>query len=75
MDAIRRAKADAAVSMAAPVESANITVAEGNVTAVESTLEDIQRMLKIETATVVAGDVENGLAAVETVLAPVPAAE
>jgi len=75
VDAIRRAKADAAVSMAAPVESAKITVAAGNVAAVEATLDDIQRMLKIEAATVAAGEVENGLASVETVLAPVPAAE
>ncbi len=61
--------------MAAPVESAKITVAAGNVAAVEATLDDIQRMLKIEAATVAAGEVENGLASVETVLAPVPAAE
>ena len=57
------------------MESATITVAEGNVAAVEATLDDVQRMLKIETATVVAGEVQNGLASVETVLAPVPAAE
>ncbi len=75
VELIRKAKADAAVSMAAPVESATITVAEANVAAVEATLDDIQRMLKIETATVVAGTIEIGLATVETVLAPVPAAE
>ncbi|MCF6287583.1 MAG: class I tRNA ligase family protein, partial [Candidatus Hydrogenedentes bacterium] len=70
VEAVRRAKADASVSMAAPVASAAITTAAATISAIEATLGDIQRMLKIETATVAEGSVENGLVSVVTVLAP-----
>ena len=39
--------------------------------ATEATLGDVQRMLEVETAMVVEGEVENGLAFVETMLAPI----
>ena len=40
------------------------------VAAVEATLDDIQRMLKIESVTVKAGEVENALVSVETTIHP-----
>jgi len=69
-DAVRKAKADANVSMAAPVQKAAFTVVPDAVTAVEATLDDIQRMLKIEAVTVSAGEVENAMVSVETVIVP-----
>jgi hypothetical protein len=52
------------------VQQANFTVVAGAVAAVEATLDDIQRMLKIESVTVKAGEVENALVSVETVIVP-----
>jgi len=69
-DVVRKAKADANVSMAAPVQLAAFTVVEKAKPALEATLEDIQRMLKIEAATVSAGAVENALVSAETTMAP-----
>jgi valyl-tRNA synthetase len=69
-DAVRKAKADANVSMAAPVQQANFTVVASAVPAVEATLDDIQRMLKIESVTVKAGEVENAMVSVEAVIVP-----
>jgi len=40
------------------------------VAAVEATLDDIQRMLKIEAVSVSAGEVENALVSVDTVIVP-----
>ncbi|MBX3177645.1 MAG: valine--tRNA ligase [Candidatus Hydrogenedentes bacterium] len=69
-DAVRKAKADANVSMAAPVRHVAFTVVEKAQPGLEATLEDIQRMLKIEAATVRVGAVENALASAETRMAP-----
>jgi valyl-tRNA synthetase len=48
LEAVRRAKADASQSMAAPVPSVILTGARENLDAIASVLDDIQRMLKIE---------------------------
>ena len=64
-DAVRKTKADANVSMAAPVQMAAFTVVEMALPALEATLEDIKRMLKIEAATVTVGAVENALVSAE----------
>jgi len=66
LDAVRKAKAEANVSMAAPVAKVCITAAPNVMALLESTLEDIQRMLRIENADLKEGAVAEGLAAVET---------
>ena len=48
IDAIRRAKADAAVSMAAPVAEVAVTTSAANQTVLQPVLDDIARMLKVE---------------------------
>lgn len=70
-DAVRKTKADANVSMAAPVQLAAFTVVEKAQPALEATLEDVRRMLKIETTTVTVGAVENALVSAEATMAPV----
>ncbi len=71
VEAVRKAKADANVSMAAPVESVKITARQDTLDALGTTLEDIRRMLKIEAATLHEGKPEAGVVAVETVVGQV----
>lgn len=64
------AAAGANVNMAAPVQKANLTVVAGAVAVVKATLDDIQRMLKIEVVFVMADEVENALVSVAAVIVP-----
>ena len=74
VDAVRKAKADANVSMAAPVERVKVTARPATLDALKTTLGDIVRMLKIEATTLEEGKPETGLAIVETVVGQVETA-
>lgn len=54
LEAIRRAKADASVSMAAPVAEVTVTAVAGAQTVLSPVIDDIGRMLKVEKFTWVA---------------------
>lgn len=64
LDAVRRAKADANISMAAPVKKVVVTGPAATLDAVRPALEDIEGMLKIEQTELVEGRVEEGLVSV-----------
>jgi valyl-tRNA synthetase len=68
LDIVRRAKADANMSMAAPVASVTVTAKEATIKSLEPVLDDIKAMLKIETATLTEGDPGENLVTVETTL-------
>ncbi len=67
IESVRRAKADNNQSMAAPVEKIVVTLQPRIRTAVESALDDIQRMLRINAVEIVEGPVEEGILSVETI--------
>jgi valyl-tRNA synthetase len=73
LDAVRRAKADANVSMAAPVAKVTVQTAAETQAALESVLDDIKGMLKIETLEFIEATPPEDLATVETTIEP-PAA-
>lgn len=68
LDAVRKAKAEANVSMAAPVALVTVTTTPDEKAALETTLDDIARMLKIEKIDLVEGQPAEGLAEVITTL-------
>jgi valyl-tRNA synthetase len=67
VDLLRKAKADASKSLAAPLASADIIVKAGNVPALESALDDIKRMLRVGSINVAAGDGEDFTPSVQVV--------
>lgn len=70
VEAVRKAKAEANRSMKAPVERVDVTVRPETRAAVETIRDDVVRMLHIETFAISEGEPEQGLARVETKLAP-----
>ncbi len=66
LDAVRKAKAEANASMAAPVAHVRIAAAPENKAAIEATLDDITRMLRIESIELLEGKPAEGLVDVET---------
>jgi len=74
LDVVRRAKADANISMAAPVKKVTVTAPAATLDALRPALEDIAGMLKILDVALVEGAVEEGLVKVDTEIEP-PAAE
>ncbi len=69
LDAVRKAKADANVSMAAPVAKVTVTAKPAALEVLGRTLDDIKRMLKIEAAELAEGEPGETLADVVTELA------
>jgi valyl-tRNA synthetase len=67
VDLLRKAKADANKSMAAPISTADIKVRAEAVPALESALDDIRRMLRVGQVNVVADDSENAVSSVQVV--------
>ncbi len=67
VEAVRKAKADASQSMAAPVARIVVTHKPGLRAALESAQGDIQRMLRIEAVELAESEAVEGLVAVETV--------
>jgi valyl-tRNA synthetase len=65
VEAIRRAKADNNLSMAAPIASVRITAGSAIKSALETVADDLQRMLRIESVEILEGEVEEGLTFVE----------
>ena len=70
VEAVRKAKAEANRSMKAPVERVDVMVRPETRAAVETVRDDVVRMLHIETFAISEGEPEQGLARVETKLAP-----
>lgn len=68
LDIVRRAKADANISMAAPVAKVVVTTAEDTAKSLDAVTNDIKSMLKIETLEIVVGDPGDKIVAVETTL-------
>ena len=68
VEAVRKAKADANLSMAAPVAKVTLTAKDGVCTALQTTLDDIKAMLKIEETELVQGDSGEALVLVDTQL-------
>ncbi len=68
IESVRRAKADANMSMAAPVDRVDIEAEPSVLKALHSTKDDIMRMLKIESLGLNEGKTENGLVKVNVVL-------
>jgi valyl-tRNA synthetase len=66
LEAVRRAKADVSLSMAAPVPCVILTGARENLDAINSVLDDIQRMLKIDAVECKEGPSGETLLQVET---------
>ncbi len=64
IEAVRRAKAEASKSMKAPVKHLLITGASHTLDALTTAMDDIRRMLSVETVGLEAGTPENGLVAV-----------
>ena len=56
VEQVRKAKADAKLSMAAPVKSVTVTCTESNKDCMEAVADDIKRMLRIESFTVATAD-------------------
>ncbi|MFM1920487.1 MAG: hypothetical protein RLZZ303_2121 [Candidatus Hydrogenedentota bacterium] len=71
LDAVRRAKADANISMAAPVKKVTVTAPSATLDAVRPALEDIEGMLKIERTELVERSVAEGLVSVACEIEPV----
>jgi valyl-tRNA synthetase len=67
VDLLRKAKADANKSMAAPLRSADVLVKAAAVPALQSVLEDIKGMLRVGTINVVAGEGDNAVSSVAVV--------
>ena len=67
VDLVRKAKAEANKSMAAPVRFARLVVQEASVAALEPALDDIRRMLRIAEISVSAGAGEGFVPSVEVV--------
>ncbi len=70
IEAVRKAKAEASVSIKVPAEKVEVTGAAETIQALEPAVDDIKRMLNIEAMTFTEGAVETGLLAVTTVLKP-----
>lgn len=70
LDAVRKAKAEANVSMAAPVALVRVTAAPATLAAIETIRDDIARMLKIAQIEFAEGAPAAGLALVETQISP-----
>jgi valyl-tRNA synthetase len=68
VEAVRKAKADAAISMAAPVQQATISGKPETLEALKPALDDICRMLKVEDTQLQDSTPEIGLVEVETVI-------
>lgn len=66
LDAVRKAKAEANASMAAPVAHVRVTAEAAVKAALESTLDDITRMLRIESIELTEGTPSEGLVEVLT---------
>jgi len=66
LDAVRKAKAEASLSMKAPVKQVTVTGKAEAIAAVQATAGDISQMLQIEEMIVVEGSVEPGLVNVVT---------
>jgi valyl-tRNA synthetase len=66
LEAVRKKKAEASLSMKAPVARVTITGAPEALDAVKATIDDIQRMLQIAQVDFVEGRPETGLVTVET---------
>ncbi len=66
LDAVRKAKAEASLSMKAPVEQVIVTGEKSALDAVNATSEDIARMLQIANIVLQEGKPEVGLVSVET---------
>ncbi len=73
IDAVRKAKADASLSMKAPVPRVAIAGSPQTLGAFEAARDDVCRMLHIERLEVAEGEPEEGLLDVETSLAQSPA--
>lgn len=56
VEQVRKAKADASLSMAAPVKSVNITCTPDAKKCIETAADDITRMLRIEALTITEAD-------------------
>ncbi len=69
LDAVRKAKAAANLSMKAPVKQVTVTGKADALDAVKATLDDVRRMLQIEEVTLVEGAAEIGSVSVDTVIA------
>ena len=69
LDAVRKAKAAANLSMKAPVKQVTVTGKADALEAVGAALDDVKRMLQIEEILLVEGAPELGVVAVETVVA------
>ena len=67
---VRRAKAEANISMAAPVKKVTVTAPAATLDGLRPALEDIAGMLKILDVALVAGVVEEGLVKVDTEIDP-----
>jgi valyl-tRNA synthetase len=67
VDLLRKAKADANKSMAAPISTACVTIKAEAIPALESALDDIERMLRIGQVNVVPGSGENFVPCVQVV--------
>ena len=72
IDAVRKSKAEANLSVKAPVETTQVTAKKVTLDALQPALDDIKRMLSIEALTVVEGDPGQNLVAVQSVFAPKP---
>jgi valyl-tRNA synthetase len=68
LDAVRKAKAAANLSMKAPVKQVTVTGKAEALDAVKATLDDVRRMLQIEEVTLVEGAVDIGPVSVDTVI-------
>ena len=68
VEAVRKAKTDANLSMSAPVKSVSVTAKQPVLELLGATIEDIKGMLHIEQAELTEGDPGEGLAIVEITL-------
>ncbi len=72
IEAVRKAKSDANLSVKAPVQRVLVTAPAAQLAAFEAAKDDVRRMLNIETIETAEGTPDEGLAAVETELAESP---
>ena len=70
VDAVRKAKAEANLSMKAPVKAIVVTAKAGMLEALAETRDDVMRMLHVETFDVTEGATENGHVMVDVALHP-----
>jgi len=67
VDLLRKAKADANKSLAAPLQHATIMVKAGAVPALETALDDIKKMLRVENAVICPAQDESVASSVQVV--------